>query len=139
MLNQHGWSIKEMVLFCSILLVFFLIAIFNIMRLYHNFSEANNGNRNSNHSVTETSHYSYEDIENQVLEAGLDYYNEFYDKEKNVKITVHKMKKQGMLNGDDLIPIDETKECSGYVLFEDGEPSVYIKCQKYITNGYEES
>lgn len=139
-LNHHGWSLKEMVLFSSILFVFFLLAVFNIIRLYRGFHENNSNTTSNKTQVNESSKndYSYEDIEANVLSAGLDYYNKYYDNEKNVKITTSKMKQQGLLHTSDLIPEKEKKECSGYVEFENGDPFVYIKCQKYETSGYEE-
>lgn len=136
-LNCNGWSLKEMILFSSVLLVFLLIAIFNIMRLYHGVTDASNHN-SSQSETAKYGIYTYEEIEDLVLNAGLDYYNELYDGEKDVKITTNKMKKQNLLKADSLIPNTEQKECIGYVLFKNGEPSVFIECQKYKTEGYEE-
>ncbi len=135
-LNRNGWSIKEMVIFSSILFAFLLIAIFNIMRMYHGLNDEKNNPSLPNDNSINTFHYI--DVENNVLEAGIDYYNLYYNSESDIKITISKMKKQGLLDTTMLKPIEEQKECDGYVLFENGEAKAYIKCQKYKTNGFEE-
>ena len=132
-LNKNGWSIKEIVIFSSILFAFLLIAIFNIMRMYNGLH-----NKEDSHSSTSQSANTYQDIENKVLEAGLDYYNLYYNSESNIKIAVSKMKKQGILESSMLIPSEESQECTGYVQFKNGDPKAYILCQKYKTSGYEE-
>ena len=134
-LNNHGWSMKEMIIFCSILLVFLLIAVFNIMRLYHGLNSNEDKNSSTNTSVEEI--YTYEDLEEKLLDAGLDYYNE-YSEPEDIKITTDQLIKKKLLRSSDLKPEGEKNECKGYVLFEGEEPLAYIKCQNYKTSGYKE-
>lgn len=131
-LNKHGWSMKDMIIFSSILLAFLLVAIFYILRLYHGLEQ--NGVIENNTDLK----YNYVDVEQNVLNAGIKYYNEYYEIDQNVVIPTSIMKKHGFLKSKELKPADEKKECTGYVIFEDGEPASYIKCQNYKTNGYEE-
>lgn len=136
-LNNSGWSMKEMIIFSSILLVFLLIAVFNIMRLYHGLNPSTENNK-GNSNINETKKYSYEDLEEKLLDAGLDYFNEYTNSDENVKIKTEQLIKTKLLTSSDLMPEDEKKECKGYVLFENGEPFSFIHCQNYETNGYEE-
>lgn len=131
-LNNHGWSLKEMIIYCGIMLAFLLVAIFFIIRLYSGLNSS---------GVTDKSpivSYSYSEIEAFVLEAGLDYYNEYYDKAENTVITTAKLKKHGYLSSDKLKAEGETKSCSGYVEVIEGSAQSYIKCGAYMTMGYEE-
>lgn len=136
-LNKNGWSLKEMVIFSSILFAFLLIAIFNIMRMYQGLHEEDSNSSTTNQNRVDKS-FNYQEIEDLVLEAGIDYYNLYYNSESNIKITISKMKKQGLLKSSMLIPNGEQKECNGYVEFKEAEPKAFINCQKYKTNGFEE-
>ena len=53
-LNKHGWSMKEMIIFCSILFVFLLISVFYIMRLYSGLEKTGKINTDKNSSETKT-------------------------------------------------------------------------------------
>lgn len=136
-LNKNGWSLKEMVIFSSILFAFLLIAIFNIMRMYQGLHSENTSNSSNSQNNSEVN-YSYKEIENFVLEAGFDYYNLYYNLEPKVKISISKMKRQGLIKSSMLKPSSEQKECDGYVLFDEGTAKAFIDCQKYKTNGFEE-
>lgn len=133
-LNKHGWSMKEMILLSSILLAFLLVAIFNIMRLYHGLEDKNN--KSTSNKKIEVIGHSYEKIEELVLNAGLDYYNEYSSQDG--KISTDRLKRRGFLSSKDLRASNESDDCTGYVEFRDGEPFVYISCAKYETEGYEE-
>lgn len=137
-LNKRGWGMKEMIIFSLILLAFLLIAIVQIMRLYNGLTENNNSTTTQNTSHSSSATYSYEEVESFVLNAGLDYYNEYYNSEEDVRITTDRMKKKGFLTSKELRPKGEKKECSGYVHFIDGEPAAYIQCTNYVTQGYGE-
>lgn len=135
-LNKNGWSLKEMVILSSILFAFLLIAIFNIVRMYYGLHKEDD-HSSTNQNTSEVG-YTYQEIENNVLEAGIDYYNLYYNLESDIKITIYKMKKLGVLDSNLLKPNGETKECTGYVQFKNGDPKAFIQCANYKTNGYEE-
>lgn len=44
-LNNRGWSTSEMILLMSVLFIFFLIAVFFIIKLYSSFDMTPTGNR----------------------------------------------------------------------------------------------
>lgn len=130
--NNRGWSLKEMILLSSILLAFLLVTIFMIIRLYHGLNKS---------GITDTPvvrKYSYTEVEQHVLNAGIDYYNEYYNGEDNVKITVSKLRRKGLITLNELHVETERKSCDGYVDFQKDLPKAYIKCDNYITDGYEE-
>lgn len=135
-LNKHGWSMKEMIIFSSILFAFLLLAVFYIMRLYHGLEQRGVTNHNSSNQTQIT--YTYVEIENKVLEAGLDYYNEYYDNAEDVKISTDRMIRHGYLHSKELKPSNDSKACTGYLQMKDGEPFAYINCSNYKTQGYEE-
>ncbi|MCI8467719.1 MAG: hypothetical protein HFI08_06015 [Bacilli bacterium] len=131
-LNNKGWSLREMVFLSSILLAFLLVAIFMIIRLYHGLNKS---------GITDTpvvQKYLYEDVERNVLDAGIDYYNEYYNGEENIRITVSKIRRKGLITSNELHAEGEKRSCDGYVEFQDGIPEVFIKCENYMTKGYEE-
>jgi len=130
--NQHGWGLREMIILSAILLSFLLVAIFFIVRLYNGLTKDGTIN------TPIVKKYTYSEIESNVLTAALDYYNEYYDGESNVTITTDRLKKRGFITTNELKPESENKSCRGYVFFGDNEPSVYIQCESYETDGYEE-
>lgn len=131
-LNNRGWSLKEMILLSSILMAFLLVAIFMIIRLYSGLNKR---------GLTDTPvvrKYNYGEVEQNVLEAGMDYYNEYYNGEDGIKITVSKLRRKGLITSNELRAENEKKSCDGYVEFLNNISKAYIKCDNYITNGYEE-
>lgn len=131
-LNRNGWSLKEMILLSSILFAFLLVAIFMIIRLYSGLNKSGITDKTVVHRFT------YVEIESNVLEAGLDYYNEYYDGEDNVRVTVSRLRRKNFLTSNDLRAEGEKSSCDGYVEFQDGTSKAYIKCDNYVTDGYEE-
>lgn len=131
-LNKNGWSGKEMIILSTILLAFLLIAIFFIVRLYNGLN--NSGNIDT--PVVRT--YTYEEIEENLLENGLDYYNEFYENGESTKITIEKLKKHNYITTNDLKAEGESKSCTGYVEVSESGAEAFIKCSKYETIGYKE-
>ncbi len=130
-LTNHGWSLKEMILLSSILMAFLLVAIFMIIRLYSGLNKSGITNTPVVHK------YSYTEVENNLLEAALDYYNEYYDGEEDIRIESSKLRRKGYINSNELKANDEKKACEGYVVFSGYESKAYIKCDNFMTNGYE--
>lgn len=130
-LSNHGWSLKEMILLSSILFIFLLVAIFMIIRLYSGL------NKNGIIDNPVVHKYSYQDVEANVLEAGLDYYNEYYNGEVDIQVPVSKLRKKGYISSNELKAGESKKACDGYVEFLESGTKAYIQCDNYETNGYE--
>lgn len=123
-LNQHGWSMKEMILLSSILFAFLLLIVFMIAQIQGSFSKS------------EVDVEMYENVEWNVLNSAIDYYGENFDGDENVRVTTSKLVKDGYLDSSILKVNQDT--CSGYVKFSNEDPRVYIRCGKYKTKGYQE-
>lgn len=95
-LNKHGWGMKEMIVFSSVLLLFLLIAVFYILRLYNGIG------RNNTYKNSSSESYSYTEIEDKLLNAGINYYQEYYEEGMDVRITTSMLKKHGYLKASDL-------------------------------------
>lgn len=130
-LNKHGWGMKEMIVFSSVLLLFLLIAVFYILRLYNGIG------RNNTYKNSSSESYSYTEIEDKLLNAGINYYQEYYEEGMDVRITTSMLKKHGYLKASDLKEKNEKKECTGYVLVENMEVFSFIQCPNYETIGFE--
>ncbi len=128
-LNQHGWGVREMILLSAILLAFLLVTVFMVSRLYQGVTadEKDSG-----------SDYSYREVEENLLDAGISYYEDYYSDEEQVIVTSSTLIRHQYLHSRDLKAKGESHSCSGYVKFLDGKGKAYITCSDYETSGYED-
>ena len=128
-LNKNGWSLKEMLLLMGILAIFLIIAIYYIVSLYSNFGM----------EVKET---NYNLLEKDLEKQAVIYLNDYYDDLlTNNDITITR----NVLRNYDLdIALEDNKgrSCSGHVVAHKTHGEIYakayIKCNNYMTEGYEE-
>ena len=127
--NKNGWSLKEMLLLSSILLLFLLVAIYYIVSLYNNFD-----------SEVKATNYSL--LEEKLEKRALIYLNDYYDEiltNDNITITRSVLRSYNL---DIILEDNEGNACSGYVIAHKTHDKIYtksyIKCNKYMTDGYEE-
>ncbi|MBO4245201.1 MAG: hypothetical protein J5892_00465 [Bacilli bacterium] len=101
-LNNHGWGLAEMLLLIALLLVFLLIAIFYIARLYNGFAKDNTSN-------------NVEAAVNEYL------YDKFgtYDAPYDIMLSLEKLKEETDLN--------IANNCVGYVLVKNVDGKTVIK------------
>ena len=129
LLNKNGWSLKEMLLLTGILALFLLVAIYYIASLYSNFESEVKG---TNYALLE------ENLEKQALIYLNDYYDELLTNE-DITITRNVLRSYNL---DIVLQDNNGKSCSGYVMAHKTHGKVYvksyIKCDKYVTSGYEE-
>lgn len=128
-LNKKGWSLREMLLLSGVLLLFLIIAIFYIFRLYNSFGE-------------EASVSYYYDLEDRLKNNAKTYLSDYYTSElTNDEIIISRNVLRNY-NLDVDLKDSEGNVCSGYVkafqLDDDTIVSAYIKCPNYTTNGYED-
>ena len=128
-LNKNGWSLKEMLLLSGILVLFLLVAIYYIATLYNNFGEEVKA---TNYSLLEKR------LEDKALIYLNDYYNDMLTSEE-VTITRNVLKSYNL---DVVLEDNKGNSCSGYVIANKTHGKVYtksyIKCNSYMTEGYEE-
>lgn len=148
-LNNHGWGLKDMVLYMTILVIFLFIAVFLIVRMYHQLDQ-----RNFNISdyfpegettTTEKEILLYSDLEVKIKNSAVKYLKNYYENEltnEKISITLNVLKAKNLI--DDLKDIKDKSSCDGYVLasMNDNLEMVYypyVKCANYTTLGYLES
>ncbi len=157
-LNNNGWGMKDMVIFMSILLVFLLLAIYNVNKLYRAMEHTQNNVRETpiQHkeegseipTVSEVKKEEekldeayYKDLEVEFNRATRDYLNHYkYDLHNEIfKIT------SDSLEGLKFIEMKDQfgkKTCDGYsnVYFDTEKDDYviksYIRCANYMTEGY---
>lgn len=123
LLNNQGWSLKEMLFLTSILLVAMLVVVFLINGLYNNLESSNK----SNH---ESKTYTYQEIENNLKDAA----KKYYKKESINLITSEDLLEMKYIDLKKLTSSNDI--CEGYVLVEEKEFFPFITCSKYETEGY---
>lgn len=135
-LNNHGWGLNQMLIYCGILFFFLLVAIFFIIQLSNSLGDALKGSLSDN--------VSYATVEENVKNSAVLYMNEYYKNEigtGTITVTVDNLLKYKMLEESDLIPSDEKTSCKGYALVKKENSSIivtpYISCLNYETNGYQ--
>jgi ABC-type antimicrobial peptide transport system permease subunit len=132
-LNNHGWGLNQMLIYCAILLFFLIIAVMLIIQLSSILSDIN---------ITDS--VSYSEVEENVSSAAKIYMNKYYTNDVGtgtITITTDNLLKNNILSESDLTPTDESKTCTGYALVKNDTDglniSSYIKCSNYETNGYQ--
>ncbi len=120
---------KEMILLLTILISFFLITVFLIVRLTTFL-------HSEEKSTPQNDLFIYQEIEENLLSSALDYYNENLDGEESVSISTEQLKRKGYVTKEELTPKDENNPCHGYVNISDDEMKAFIECDNYQTKGY---
>lgn len=128
-LNKNGWSLNEMLLLSGILIIFLIIAIYYIVSLYNNFD-------------TEVKTTNYSELEKELENQALVYLNDYYDElltSEDITITRNVLRSYDL---DVILEDNNGKACSGYVMAHKSHGEIYtksyIKCNDYMTEGYEE-
>lgn len=131
-LNNHGWGLNEMLIYCAILLFFLILAIFSIVQLSKSLGDSL------------FSDLTYSMVEDNVKEATLLYIEEYYEYEigaGTITVTTDNLLKYGVIEKSKLKPSEEKESCKGYALVkkQNNELDItsYIKCNKYVTSGYQ--
>lgn len=153
-LNNHGWGYRDMIIYGCIILLFLLLAAYNINYLYDglNTSNGNNTNTNVQQPVVEEStndkprevivdYTYYQNAEMKIKNATLNYLNDYnYElSEQILNTSLDTLVNLGYMSK----VYDQTGSyvCTGYsnsYLGEDGEYVIkaYVNCNNYITEGY---
>lgn len=160
-LNNHGWGMKNMIIYCCILLLFLIIAVCNVHSLYKNIENGhknynnqnkqsnklnnttnnNNGTTNSGNSNVYIDYSIYHDYEKKMAEVAKSYVIENRDALHTgiASVLLIELVTNGYIN--QLYDQVNNTECSGYVNVWDDESGTYqsqayLKCTNYTTEGY---
>lgn len=135
-LDNHGWGLNQMLVWCAVLLFFLFIAIFCIVQLSNGLGDT------IKNSVTNDVTYSM--VEENIENASYLYMEKYYQEDLGtgtITITTDNLLKYNMIQSYALKPTDEDNACKGYSLVkkenDDFVISAYISCSKYETTGYQ--
>lgn len=130
-LNNGGWGLREMLVLSAILIFFFCVAVYFIYIFYGSLTE-----NFDDISVSEDLKI-YEEYENDLYNAGIEYLNDLDSEYKDSIINLSTLIENGYI--EKLVDPKSDNECNGYIKIEDieyQEIELYIKCDNYETIGY---
>lgn len=158
-LNNNGWGMKEMIMFMSILLLFLLLAVFNVSRLYKSIEKTEHEKNipqvvdkkedegivkpedKGEEKVESTDEAYYAKLEKKFQDATYEYIKDYhYDLSSHI-LNVSYDTLKGLEYLDMLDQFDKPT-CDGYsnVFYDEetGEYSVksFIRCGNYTSVGY---
>ena len=143
--NNHGWGMKNMVIYCCILLLFLIIAVCNVQSLYKNMDVNQKGNKQNNNSTTTTNNNSNNNLGDSITQTDIVLnqkliatYSEIIKSRSVAKEVIEKLGLNTFFFSDasSAIKTETFKELNGF----DGKDfptneDMYI-AYKLITNGY---
>lgn len=150
-LNNRGWGLGMMLIFIAVFVLALIIIIIQANNLgiagnmqYEKISPTMTPTLVPKPEVTNTptipSNESYEELERTVKNAAFSYQQQYYvslQSGDSIYVSVRKLIEKNLLS----VLVDKNGNvCSGYVQLVGGSntsPSVYLKCDGYITPGYE--
>lgn len=134
-LNNRGWGLQAMLLGILVLMIALIIVAVLVNQLGKTLGIESKDPEEMGTVIT------YKDLENKAIEGAKKYQDKYYsdmqEKEK-ITVTVKTLKDHNML--DDIVDINDKKECTGYVIFtlqnETVEYYPYLRCSHHTTKGY---
>lgn len=152
-LNNHGWGMRDMIIYTCVLILFLLLAAYLIMALYDNISIEEKPSNNSPKVETPVEEEQkpseiiivdyeyYKDKETSLKLATYNYLNDIKPEmtENSIKIELNTLVEKQYI--EKIFDASGAKTCEAYskaYLNEYGEyiVSPYIKCENYTTEGY---
>jgi hypothetical protein len=147
MLNNHGWGMRNMLIYSCIILIFLLIATYYVKYLYRDLSMNDNDvtsevqEENDTKPTKEINYDLYENYEKRMNNAAINYVKRYYN---TLDTGIASVELWDLTNGgyiETLYDQVDNSKCLGYANVwdtEDGElkASSYIKCPSYTTEGY---
>lgn len=142
-MNKKGWGLRVELLFILIFIICLVMAAIGLNRLGLLGDRALNPNDSNDPINRINDNFSYENLENQLVDGAKRYFNDYYNHtiESNELIV---RASTLYYNGYTSKLYDANNNaCSGYVKIINAGNGVvyssYIKCPKYKTTGYDES
>lgn len=135
-LNNHGLSMKEMIIYSSIMLIALFFAVFFVMQLMGEFGES--------FKESVTGKVTYATVERNVEEATLLYIDKYYKEgigNDTITVLTDNLVSYNIIKESNLITSDNDS-CSGYALVRKSTNDYivaesYIVCQNYITEDFQ--
>ncbi len=148
MLNNHGWGMRDMLIYSCVILIFLLIATYYVKSLYRGLSMDDNvvteevyEEEVDTKPTKEIDYELYRNYEERMNKAAINYVTRYYG---NLNTGIASVELWDLTNGgyiETLYDQVDNSKCLGYANVwdtEDGElkASSYIKCPSYTTEGY---
>lgn len=131
LLNNKGWSLKEMLLLSCIILIAVFVAAVMVNNLYKGLDLTINNNSSS--SNNQSSENKYKTIEKNLMNAAKNYARENELDEEDF-IYSDTLIEEGYLTLSKMTNDDDI--CDGYVEKRKTTYKSYISCASYETDGY---
>lgn len=135
-LNNHGWGLNQMLIYCAIILFFLMISVFFIIQLSNALGDTIKKN-----VINEN---TYSDIENIISSAAVDYIEKYYENDLSigtVTVPTKNLLHYNLITESRLVTTPGNDECYGYALVKKEADELtshsYIKCSNYETNGFQ--
>lgn len=139
MMNNHGISLREMLIFLCILLFCLLLAIFYGEYLANNsfdMKENNNYVEKQEEKHNDNKKQYYLNYEDKMIDAAKRYieFNKYESFSNDVIITLNSLISSGFIEK----LYDNGEVCSGYVVIKENNGNIdiekYLECPNYVTN-----
>lgn len=133
-LDNRGWGLAELLVWCGVLLIFLLIAVFFIIQLSKSLGSVFKATLAENKTTIT--------IEDNVEKASLNYTKDNYNQvgSGTITITIDNLKKGNYLSDKDITYNNIV--CDGYALITNKNNKInsdaYIKCGDYMTTGFQD-
>lgn len=134
-LNNHGWGLRQMLIYCAIIFIAFLFAIYYVSSLTKDLGDA------FKNSISDT--ITYTSIEENMENAAHTYMDKYYKNEigsGTITITTDNLITHDILNENDFVTSNKDT-CNGYVLVKkelnELQYKAYITCSNYETENYQ--
>ena len=144
MLNNHGWGMRDMIIYSCVILLFLLIATYYIRTFYKGLSNATNTvveTKKTEEVIKKQDVSLYNNYEQRMHNAAINYVYQYYgDLDRSIaSITLNDLTSKGYI--EPLYDQLDNSLCMGYSDVWDSEDSVlhassYVRCTHYKTVGY---
>jgi len=150
-LNDHGWGMRDMIIYTCVLILFLLLAVYLVNTLYDNMAVSDS---NQSHETAkkeedtdkspETPVIDYDYYKNLETKLELSTYNYLNEKKPEIstnilKINLTEIQSSGYI--EKIYDQNSEKECKAYSSVSKNEYNDYviipfISCDNYTTEGY---
>lgn len=139
-MNKNGWGLRMELVFILLFLICLVTAVIGLNKMGLLGNE-NGGINSTGSSTSDTT--SYETLENKLVSAAKNYFNDYYDNTMNEDMIVVRLSTLHYNDYIEKITDSNGRECSGYVKIINVDGGIvyssYLKCPKYTTSGYDGS
>ena len=147
MLNNHGWGMRDMIIYSCVILIFLLITTYYVRSLYRGLSMGENvveEDRTNDADKTpykEIDYSLYKNYEDRMSSVAIDYVIKYYSTLNTsiASVDLNDLIREGFI--ETLYDQRDGSRCMGYTNVWDQEDgslraASYIRCPSYTTSGY---